>query len=130
MTVPVPQPVVEQPAPAAPTPAPTIEEVAVEPPRRVVQTKKAAPGADREAARPRRMSTLRVIENEGAWAKVSVGNAVAELRRRQVPSRRGHLHGAPAQQGARHLRGCGVSIGSGEVKTLSVELEDKQCCGE
>jgi serine/threonine protein kinase len=122
VTVPVPQPVVEQPAPAP-------VKVAVEAPKPSVQAKKArqAPIVKRPPAPD---ATLRVIENEGAWAKVSVGNAVAEL-----PGAKFHL---AAGRYTVHLRNkelgvavdCEVSIGSGEVKTLRVALEDKQCYGE
>jgi hypothetical protein len=128
VTVPVPQPVVEQPAPPPPA-SPVVEKVAAETPKPVVQAKKArqAPIVRRPAAPD---ATLRVIENEGAWAKVIVGSAVAEL-----PGAKFHL---AAGRYTVHLRNkelgisvdCAVSLDAGQVKTLRVALEDKQCYGE
>jgi serine/threonine protein kinase len=133
VTVPVPVTVTPPPVEAAPEPPPVeaapVEQVAVEPPRPAVQVKKArqAPVVKRPAAPP---AILRVIENDGTWAKVTVNGATQE-----VPGAKFHLAAGTYTVRLRNTDldiafTCQVSLDSGDIKTLRVALEDKQCYGE
>jgi hypothetical protein len=129
--VPVPEPVVEA-APVVATPPPAPEPVAqpavVEQPKPVVVKKaRPAPVVKKPAAPD---ATLRVITDEGTWAKVIIGSEAQE-----APGAKFHLAAGTYTVRLRNsdldiAMACQVSLEAGKVKTLRVALEDKQCYGE
>ena len=118
MPVPVPVPIAT-PAPA-PAPAP------VEQPKQTVRKAKSTPVRKAAVAD----ATLRIVTDDGTWAKVSVGADTQE-----APGAKFHLAAGTYTVRLRNSElaismACNVSLDAGKVKTLRVALEDKQCYGD
>jgi serine/threonine-protein kinase len=124
----VPVPVTVSPPAAEPAPPPA-EEAAIEPPKPVVVAKKARPApVAKKVAGPE--GTLRVVTDDGTWAKVTVGSDTQE-----APGAKFHLAAGSYTVRLRNTDlgvafSCPVSLEPSKVKTLRVVVEDKQCYGD
>jgi serine/threonine protein kinase len=132
--VPVPEPVVQPAVVQAPPPAvepapiePAKPAVVDEPKPAVVKKARPAPIVKKPAAPD---ATLRVVTDEGTWAKVIIGSEAQE-----APGAKFHLAAGTYTVRLRNSdldisMVCQVSLEAGKVKTLRVALEDKQCYGD